>query len=549
MFIIPLLIASFLDAVQTGNLDGDHMVTLLVAYGVAQLFAEVVGMRLTIFLMWTFETAMQRDLSVKIFNKLANQTMFFHANKFGGSLVSQSNKLTGATERFWDTIIWSVLPVVMSVVGAVSILWFIYRPYAIFLGVLSVAFAFAVYFGSKHMARLNKEEAAASNKVSGRLADMASNVLAVKSSSAESRELTGYSEAVNTWRGKSLNLMKNFLGASTVYSSITSSVKIGALVFAFFAAKQDVVSIASIYLIVSYTSTVAQNLWSMNGIMRVYNRVIGDAHEMTEILNSETTVTDKTDESISISSGHLHVKDITFTHDEGAGDVMFQNFSLEIQPGEKVGLVGTSGSGKSTLTKLILRFADIDSGRITIDGQDIAGHTQTSLRESIAYVPQEPLLFHRSILENISYTRPDASREDIIAAAKKAGAHGFIEKLKDGYDTLVGERGVKLSGGQRQRIAIARAILKDAPMLILDEATSALDSESEKLIQKSLDTLMQNRTSIVIAHRLSTIAKLDRILVMDNGQIAEDGTHAELLKQNGTYAKLWSHQSGGFIEE
>ena len=199
---------------------------------------------------------------------------------------------------------------------------------------------------------------------------------------------------------------------------------------------------------------------------------------------------------------------------------------------------------------MLLHFADIDSGKITIDGQDISEVTQASLRAKIAYVPQEPLLFHRSVRENIAYGRPDATDAEIEEAAKKAGAYNFIVGLKDGFDTMVGERGIKLSGGQRQRVAIARAILKDAPILVLDEATSALDSESEALIQKSLKTLMENRTSIVIAHRLSTIAKLDRIIVLKNGKIVEDGSHDELInKKRGVYAKLWARQSGGFIEE
>ena len=204
---------------------------------------------------------------------------------------------------------------------------------------------------------------------------------------------------------------------------------------------------------------------------------------------------------------------------------------------------------KTTLTKLLLRFADIESGAITIDGTSIQDATQASLRKAIAYVPQEPLLFHRSLRDNIGYGRPDATEKDIEAAAKKANALEFIKQLPEGFDTLVGERGVKLSGGQRQRIAIARAILKDAPILVLDEATSALDSESEKLIQDALQELMKNRTSIVIAHRLSTIAKLDRIIVLEDGEIKEDGSHDGLIARGGVYAKLWAHQSGGFIEE
>ena len=549
MFIIPLIIASFLDLVQNGGLQGDQVWRLIGAYTFAQLWSEIIGWRIVIFLVWTFESAVQRDLYVRIFQKLTNETMFFHSNKFGGSLVSQSNKLTGAVERFWDTIIWSVLPVIISIIGSVVILWFIFWQYALFMLVLSITFAVAVYFGSRHMRKLNEAEAEASNKVSGRLADAVSNILAVKTSAAEQRELKHFSGKVSDWRGATLATMRSFLKASTVYSSISATVRIGALVFAVYASQHDVISVAAIYLIVTYTASVAQNLWNMNGIMRTYNRVTGDAKEMTDILESDTHITNHGNQPLAVKAGQIKLKNVTFTHDEGEGATLFNDFSMTVHSGEKIGLVGSSGSGKTTLTKLLLRLADIDNGEILIDGQNIANVTQESLREHVAYVPQEPLLFHRTIRENIAYGRPDASDEEIEVAAKKAGALQFIRELKDGFDTLVGERGVKLSGGQRQRIAIARAILKDSPILILDEATSALDSESEKLIQQSLETLMKDRTSIVIAHRLSTIAKLDRIIVLDNGKIIEDGTHKTLLAKNGMYAKLWKRQSGGFIEE
>ena len=551
IFVGPLIIAQLLSIVQHNQLhDAKNLWTLIALYGVSELWSSVIGWRLVLYLVWTFETAMQRDLYARCFSKLTNQTLFFHSNKFGGSLVSQTNKLVGAVESFWDTIIWSVLPLVISLVGSIIVLSTLLWQYALFLLIFSIVFSIVVYYGSKPMAKLTKKEAKSSNKLNGQLADVISNVLAVKSSGAEATEQKFFTKTVNSWRDSSLDVMRGFLKVSTVYSSINMVIKIGAITFAVYAAQNDLVSVASVYLIITYTGSVAHELWNMNGIMRNYNRIIGNANDMVEILQTPTTLIDKSDSKLEVANGEISMDKITFTHDEGQGDTLFHDFSLAIKPGEKIGLVGASGSGKTTLTKLLLRFADIDSGKITIDGQDISEVTQASLRAKIAYVPQEPLLFHRSVRENISYGRPDATDAEIEEAAKKAGAYDFIIGLKDGFDTMVGERGIKLSGGQRQRVAIARAILKDAPILVLDEATSALDSESEALIQKSLETLMKNRTSIVIAHRLSTIAKLDRIIVLKNGKIVEDGSHDELInKKRGVYAKLWARQSGGFIEE
>ncbi len=551
IFVGPLIIAQLLSIIQHNQLhDSKNLWTLIALYGASELWSSVIGWRLVLYLAWTFETAMQRDLYAQCFSKLTNQTLFFHSNKFGGSLVSQTNKLVGAVESFWDTIIWSVLPLVVSLVGSIIVLSTLLWQYALFLLIFSIVFSLVVYYGSKPMAKLTKKEAKASNKLNGQLADVISNVLAVKSSGAEATEQKFFAKTVSSWRNSSLDVMHGFLKVSTIYSSINMVIKIGAIAFAVYAAQNDLVSVASVYLIITYTGSVAHELWNMNGIMRNYNRIIGNANDMVEILQTPTTLIDKSSSKLEVTSGEISMDKITFTHDEGQGDTLFHDFSLDIKPGEKIGLVGASGSGKTTLTKLLLRFADIDSGKITIDGQDISEVTQASLRAKIAYVPQEPLLFHRSVRENIAYGRPDATDAEIEEAAKKAGAYDFIVGLKDGFDTMVGERGIKLSGGQRQRVAIARAILKDAPILVLDEATSALDSESEALIQKSLETLMENRTSIVIAHRLSTIAKLDRIIVLKDGKIVEDGSHDELInKKRGVYAKLWARQSGGFIEE
>ena len=238
---------------------------------------------------------------------------------------------------------------------------------------------------------------------------------------------------------------------------------------------------------------------------------------------------------------------MTFHYDEGAH--LFNNKNVIIQSGQKVGLVGLSGSGKSTFVNLILLLFDVESGKIVIDGQNIRKVTQESLRENIAMIPQDVSLFHRTLMENIRYGRTDATDEEVIDASKKAHCHEFISQLKEGYESLVGERGIKLSGGQRQRIAIARALLKNAPILILDEATSALDSLTEKLIQDSLHALMQGRTTIVIAHRLSTLSEMDRILVFDKGQIVEDGSHDDLLKAKGHYSRMWAMQAGGFLPD
>lgn len=278
------------------------------------------------------------------------------------------------------------------------------------------------------------------------------------------------------------------------------------------------------------------------GVIQESMQTISRPHGIVDVPNART---------LAVDGGDIRFDRVGFRYGDGTPSVI-QDFSLHIRPGEKVGLVGVSGAGKTTLTALLLRLHDIQSGRILIDGQDIAGVTQDSLREAIAMVTQDTSLLHRSIRDNIAYGRPDATLEEIQRAAHLAEADGFIAGLVDnrgrtGYDAQVGERGVKLSGGQRQRIAIARVILKNAPILILDEATSALDSQVEAAIQDSLDTLMQGKTVLAIAHRLSTIAALDRLIVIDAGRIVEEGTHAELIRTGGLYARLWERQSGGFL--
>lgn len=545
----PFILALFIDRLQHGNVTLENSWSIIALYGATLFASTVVLWRITLWATWSFEAMAQRSLASDVLEKLANQSLAFHANRFGGSLISQTTKLVGSLERFWDTVIWNFLPIIIGVVTATSVLSFIYWPAALFLLVMSIVFTFSVFYGSRFMLERNKADVAAYTAMTGYIADVITNMQTVKSFGSESREHEATASKANSWLQKSLYSMKGFLGISTVWSTLVVIAYVGVLIFAVTASGLASISIATIFLIITYSATVIRHLWSINGVVRNYNRIMGDAHDMVEVLSIEPAVRDRSKRKLETTKGVVAFTDVSFSHDDGNGERVFKNFNLTIPAGQRVGIVGHSGSGKTTLTRLLLRFSDIDKGTISIDDQDIASVTQQSLRASIAYVAQEPLLFHRSLADNIAYGRPSATRKEIIDAAKKAHAFDFIQKLSDSLETTVGERGVKLSGGQRQRIAIARAILKDAPILVLDEATSALDSESEKLIQASLDALMKNRTSIVIAHRLSTIAKLDRILVLENGSIVEDGTHTELLKKKGTYARLWSHQSGGFIEE
>ena len=294
--------------------------------------------------------------------------------------------------------------------------------YALFLALFSVIFSIVVYVGSKPLARLSEQEAEASNTISGQLTDMVSNILAVKSSSSEILEQKRFAVAVENWRTAGLNTMRTYIITSSFFSTVNTAIKIGAIVFAVYAAQHSTISVATVYLIITYTNSAVRELWNMNGIMRNYNRILGDAQTMVEILHTPAQLVNTSDAVLNVSRGDITFDHISFAHDDDPNRVLFRDFSLQIEPNQKLGLVGTSGAGKTTLTKLLLRFYDPTSGAILIDGQDIRMVTQESLRQQIAYVPQEPLLFHRSIRENIAYGRPEATQDDIILAAKQAHA-------------------------------------------------------------------------------------------------------------------------------
>lgn len=549
----PMIFADLIEKASQ-NLPIEELVSTalveVIAFVVLYILNKLVFEELRLYFCWKMEMKAMYDLAILCFDTISEQSMQFHSDRFSGSLVSQSNKFVGAFERLIDVVIWNILPTIAYIVMVIIILapqvpWF-----AVGLIAFTILYAIICSLSFSKIAHLNEEWSAADTKQTGQLSDSISNIISVKSYAKEAHERERYTKYSRKSFDAGIKSMKATINRDIMFNCVQIGITCLILAFLLFGREWLGISVAVLVLIVNYAQTVQGELWEINSILKNLNRVFGDAREMTLILDTVDDVVDAPDaKPLEMQRSSIDFADITFQHSD-AKTPIFENFNLAVQPGERVGLVGISGSGKTTLTKLLLRFADVDAGQILISGQDIKAITQQTLRENIAYVPQETSLFHRSVAENIAYGRPDATPEEIQRAAKLANAHDFILELPDGYDTLVGERGIKLSGGQRQRIAIARAILKDAPILVLDEATSALDSESEALIQDALNTLMKGRTSVVIAHRLSTVANLDRIVVLENGKIVEQGTHHELLeKPDGVYHHLWARQSGAFMEE
>lgn len=502
-----------------------------------------------LFLLSKLETKVRPELQMRVFDHLLNQSLSFHANNFSGSLVNQTSKFTGAYIMLTDIFTINIIMTLVMSVVAIGVVAF-YLPWVgLAMFGWTIFFAWINIFLTRRRIHLSKIAAKAESVLVAHLADSIGNVAAIKSFAREQDE-SGQHRVKSIDRAlKKYASWKQATRNDFVIGMMMAALQLAVLTMLIFSAMESVVAIGTLLLVQVYTTQLISQLWGLSGMSRNIEQAISDASEMTEILGEDVGVKDPAKpQKLQVSKGALAFSNVTFAHD-GNKETLFKNFDLQVAPGEKIGLVGHSGSGKTSLTRLLLRFTDINTGAITIDGQDIARVTQADLRRHIAYVPQEPLLFHRSLRENIAYGAPTASDEAIIKAAKLAHADEFIKTLPQGYDTMVGERGVKLSGGQRQRIAIARAILKDAPILVLDEATSALDSESEKLIQDALKKLMKGRTTLVIAHRLSTIQTMDRIVVLADGVISEQGSHTDLLKKGGVYADLWKHQSGGFLEE
>ena len=481
-----------------------------------------------------------------------NYTLFhsysFFANNFTGSIVQKVNRFSRSFEALCDVMAFNIMPVAITIVGSIIVTWFIAPIVSIVICAWVVLFLIFNFFFSRWKLQYDLAVSESDSKTTGYLADAVTNNSAVSFFTGHDHESDGFKGVSNDQARKTrfswflseiMDGMQALLIALVEFFVFYYGIKYWA---------QGLATIGMFVLAQTYIIGLAGQLWGLSSVIRRISESVADSKEMVDILLTPYEIRDIPNaQKLLVPNGQIAFKDVSFNFNETRE--VLSSINLTIKAGEKVAIIGPSGAGKTTFVRLIMRLYDVTKGTILIDGQDIHTVTQDSLRDYIGFVPQDPVLFHRSLMDNIRYGRRDATDQEVMEAAHLAHCDEFIDTLPLKYETFVGERGIKLSGGERQRIAIARAILKKAPILILDEATSSLDSHSEFLIQDALDTLMKGCTTIVIAHRLSTIKKMDRIIAIQDGKIVEEGTHNELVhKKNGLYKKLWDLQVSGFIQ-
>lgn len=492
------------------------------------------------------------EMKIKIieemFDYVEKHSYSYFQHNFAGSLGNKINDMARSSATVISNLIDHFLARALSLVIG-SITMFLVHPYfACVLIVWSTIFISASIILSKKAQKYSEIFSDARSTVVGKIVDSIGNILNVKLFAREAYENRYLRKFLEDGASKDRKGMWYLLKVKAFYAVSITFLSAAMMWLLIYERSRNTITVGDFALILTLNMFLIEEVFFLANQLVPFSEEVGTCKQALSIISPKHEIVDAPNaKSLMISKGEIVFDRVHFQYKKGQS--VFADKSIIIHPGERVGLVGFSGSGKSTFVNLILRFFDVDSGKILIDGQDIKIVTQESLRSQIAMIPQDPVLFHRSLIENIGYGRLNATEEEIVACSKKAHCHEFIEKLQDGYQSLVGERGVKLSGGQRQRIAIARAILKNAPILILDEATSSLDSVTENYIQESLALLMEGRTTIVIAHRLSTLFHMDRILVFSEGRVIEDGNHTDLLSLNGHYAKLWSMQAGGFIRD
>ncbi len=509
---------------------------------------EFAGWRAAGYLNNFFQPKIMTKIATECFDYLHKHSYGFFSNKFTGSLVKKINKMVRAFEVIEDKIYWDMTPLFLRIAMILAVLFFVHPLLGVIMLVWTTIFIVANYYISIYKFRWDIDAAAAETKITARLADTITNSATVKLFAGHKFELRRFMSLSERWRKKAKKAwdIGSHIEAGQGLFMILFEVVI--LYSSIRLWQNDIIGISEFFIIQAYIFEMFHQLWNFGRNIRDIYESLADAEEMIEILNEPHEIKDRPKaKPIRINSGKITFDRVHFSYEDDTSNVI-KNLSFAIKPGEKVALIGPSGGGKTTLVKLLLRFHDVKKGKIIIDSQSIKNVTQESLRKNVTMVPQDPILFHRSLRENIRYGRRNASDQEVVAASKMAHCHEFIQKLPKKYETLVGERGIKLSGGQKQRIAIARAILANPKILILDEATSSLDSQSETLIQKALQNLIKNKTTLIIAHRLSTIMEVDRIFVLKDGKIIEEGRHADLVtKKSSLYKKLWDLQVGGYL--
>lgn len=541
----PLYFKKLFDLINTRGSWHDMMVAL--AMVLALYLADWVlwhGIRLT---MNVLQPQIMAEIEQYCFSYLHRHSIEFFQNNFVGALVKRVNRFVQAFERMSDRVVWNLLQIAISIVVIMIVLGLRNVWLPVIMGVWLVLYCGMNFILIRKKLPYDIKRSQLESSTTALLADTITNQSAVKFYNGYAREVAGFTESVNAVRDakrKSFNLDTWFEGAQSV---LMYALEIGMMYGALRLWQRGVLTIGDFALIQSYLLTLFLRIWDLGRIIRGMYEDLADAKEMTDILETPFGIHDAPKaKTLLVTNGEIAFEKVSFAYNSTR--TVLKHFSCVIKPGERVALVGPSGAGKSTIIKILLRLYEVTAGKILVDGLDAKRVTLESLWSAMSYVPQEPVLFHRSIKENIRYGKPDATDDEVMEAARLAHCHEFITELSNGYDTLVGERGVKLSGGERQRVAIARAMLRGAPILLLDEATSSLDSESEHLIQDALQNIMKGKTVVAIAHRLSTIMHMDRIIVLKDGEIVEDGPHAKLLKKkNGVYQSLWNLQVGGFL--